>query len=106
MNPAMFPTLHVVLWSCIAFFSLADGFATNLRFPSRARVRYGQNNLEMAADEGYLNWLSKKVQRAQRPPYVKIRRPTLSRDFAVLLMRSSYQVPVGKWGSSIEVPTV
>ena len=49
-------------------------------------------------DEGYLSWLSKKVERAQRPPFVKIARARLTRDFAVLLMRSSYQV------SCMEVP--
>lgn len=43
-------------------------------------------------DEGYVSWLSKKVERAQRPPFVKIARARLTRDFAVLLMRSSYQV--------------
>lgn len=47
-------------------------------------------------DEGYLTWLSKKVERAQRPPFVKIARARLTRDFAVLLMRTSYQVCCGE----------
>lgn len=106
MNSAMLATVHVVLWSCVALFSLVDGFTTTLSFHSRARVHHGQGNVEMTAEEGYLNWLSKKVQKAQRPPYVKISRPKLSRDFAVLLMRSSYQVPVGRWKRCMEMVVV
>ncbi|CAM9135963.1 unnamed protein product [Ascophyllum nodosum] len=43
-------------------------------------------------EEGYLTWLSKRIERSQRPPFIKIPRAKMTRDFAVLLMRSSYQV--------------
>lgn len=43
-------------------------------------------------NDRYVSWLTQKIERARRPPFVKIARARLQRDFAVLLMRSSYQV--------------
>ncbi|CAM9178448.1 unnamed protein product [Discosporangium mesarthrocarpum] len=46
-----------------------------------------------AAGEGstYLDLLARKIELSRRPEAIKIPRPRLIRDFAVLLMRSSYQ---------------
>lgn len=80
----------------LALAALADGFMAPLR--SSCRVNHGVG-LKMGADsssgndEGsYLSWLAGKVDRARRPAFVTIARARLQRDFAVLLMRTSYQV--------------
>lgn len=81
-----------LLWGVGALVSLADGFTVPFSLATRPRVRNRQGRASMAAEEGYLSWLATKVDRARRPPFVKIARARLTRDFAVLLMRSSYQV--------------
>eukprot|EP00903_Cladosiphon_okamuranus_P009698 g9226.t1 len=43
-------------------------------------------------DGSYLSWLAGKVDRARRPAFVSLARARMQRDFAVLLMRTSYQV--------------
>ena len=54
-------------------------------------------------DEGsYLSWLAGKVDRARRPAFVSIARARLQRDFAVLLMRTSYQVCTSGMGQAFE----
>ena len=95
----------LVLWSLLALISTTDGFMATKIPRVELRSRRGQGSARMAADlddEGYLSWLSKKVERAQRPPFVKIARARLTRDFAVLLMRSSYQVRCSEVSVCIE----
>ncbi|CAM9535452.1 unnamed protein product [Choristocarpus tenellus] len=80
---------------------------TKTRFvPSHARLRLDRGHtsttssrtscgisMRSAQEEPtYLDWLSRKIELSRRPEPVKINRPRLIRDFAVLLMRSSYQV--------------
>lgn len=89
--PLMMLTL-LLPWCLLAVLSLTDGFVSVFQSPVKSSVRCGRGSAKMAAEEGYLSWLSKKVERAQRPPFVKIARARLTRDFAVLLMRTSYQV--------------
>lgn len=80
----------------LALVSLTDGFMAQLS--GSCRVKNPEVGLKMGADSGssdegsYLSWLAGKVDRARRPAFVKIARARLQRDFAVLLMRSSYQV--------------
>lgn len=94
-----------MLCSMLVLLALADGFMVApiklltsssgswrscCRQRSHGRVlttRMVQND-----DDSYISWLTHKVERARRPPFVKIARARLQRDFAVLLMRSSYQV--------------
>ncbi|CAM9280967.1 unnamed protein product [Pylaiella littoralis] len=91
-------TAPYVLCGMLALLAIADGFmvapiklltssssSSSSRSRCRLRMDSGQD------DEGYISWLTHKVERARRPPFVKIARARLQRDFAVLLMRSSYQ---------------
>lgn len=80
----------------LALVALADGFVAPLR---SSRTGTHGAGLQMGADDGsnneegsYLSWLAGKVDRARRPAFVNIARARLQRDFAVLLMRTSYQV--------------
>ena len=75
----------------LAVLPLADGFVSPLKVSCKRQSNLG---LRMAADEdeSYLSWLTHKVDRARRPKFVSIARARLQKDFAVLLMRSSYQV--------------
>lgn len=78
----------------LAVLALADGFMAPLRVKCKAR-QIGGGPTRMGADvpeEPYLTWLTKKVDRARRPKFVSIARARMQKDFAVLLMRSSYQV--------------
>lgn len=86
-------------WASVVLVACAYGFAPGcspLARPQSSRDgRRGRGTFEMAtaADEqGYLSWLSDKIEKYNRLPPVQIRRARLNRDFAVLLMRSSYQV--------------
>ncbi|CAM9650230.1 unnamed protein product [Ectocarpus sp. 6 AP-2014] len=79
----------------LALFALA--FASSAGFmvpvPPTCHSKRGRGHMMTASDqqEGYVSWLTQKIERARRPPFVKIARARLQRDFAVLLMRSSYQ---------------
>lgn len=89
------------LWGCLTLLHVADGFTINVS-PTATPPNRGVENsyaikMTVAQDGGqggssYLTWLSSKVEKSRRPQVVKFRRPRLTRDFAVLLMRSSYQV--------------
>lgn len=83
-----------LLYVVLALSALADGFVVPLSLAanSASKSERGQALNMNTQDEGYVSWLTHKVERARRPPFVKIARPRLQRDFAVLLMRSSYQV--------------
>lgn len=77
----------------LALVALADGFMAPLRSPSRGNHDIGlKMGAESNGEGSYVSWLAGKVERARRPAFVKIARARLQRDFAVLLMRSSYQV--------------
>ncbi|CAM9397113.1 unnamed protein product [Scytosiphon promiscuus] len=82
-----------LLCGMLALLALADGFVAPVSVASNtaSKSQRGQALNMNAEDEGYVSWLTHKVERARRPPFVKIARPRLQRDFAVLLMRSSYQ---------------
>lgn len=83
-----------LLCGMLVLLALADGFVApvSLASSSASNSQRGRALNMNAEDEGYVSWLTHKVERARRPPFVKIARPRLQRDFAVLLMRSSYQV--------------
>lgn len=87
------------LWGVLALFSSVSSFAVRPELTVRQGTFHrGQRCVHLAAmsdpvdEQGYLVWLSRKIERSQRPPPVKIRRAGLSKNFAVLLMRTSYQV--------------
>ncbi|CAN0529117.1 unnamed protein product, partial [Ectocarpus sp. 12 AP-2014] len=77
----------------LALFALAFASSAGFVVPPPCHSKRGRGHMMMASDqqEGYVSWLTQKIERARRPPFVKIARARLQRDFAVLLMRSSYQ---------------
>ncbi len=84
-----------LLCCLLAVLALADGFVAPLRVKCNAwQIGRGPTlmGLDVPGDEPYMTWLTKKVDRARRPKFVSIARARMQRDFAVLLMRSSYQV--------------
>lgn len=83
-----------VLHFCInllVILPLTDGFITRSRLAIEQRPRHRRGCVRMVG-EGYMTWLAKRIELAQRPPFVKFTRARITRDFAVLLMRTSYQV--------------
>lgn len=107
MHPTATPETHfsrlmllAIIWGLLALLlGLADGFTVPFKAKFtpflKDKARHGRGySTKMAAqdEEGYLTWLSKKVERAQRPRFIQFARARLTKDFAVLLMRTSYQV--------------
>lgn len=82
--------LHIVL-SLLIVLPLTDGFITRSGLAIEQKPRHRRGCVRMVG-EGYMTWLSKQIELAQRPPFVKFTRARITRDFAVLLMRTSYQV--------------
>ncbi|KAG5188561.1 hypothetical protein JKP88DRAFT_262272 [Tribonema minus] len=86
-------------WSLHTFGSRSSGAFQHAKAGIRqgsAKRRHG-GCWHMSADEiddgqSYLSWVGRKLELSRRPPPVMIPRARIQRDFAVLLMRSSYAV--------------